>query len=64
MTDRDTTPSRQRDIVDQSTETRDPADDSGEADDPTALVEDYPKAFDGQIAEAEAAIADENAPRH
>lgn len=46
----------QHDIVDQREEVRDPADDSGEADDPTAVVEAYPKAFDDRIAEAESAI--------
>lgn len=52
----------QHDIVDQREEVRDPADDSGEADDPTALVEAYPKAFDDKIAEAESAIhSDETA---
>ncbi|MET3808716.1 hypothetical protein ABIB25_005746 [Nakamurella sp. UYEF19] len=51
---------RQHDIVDQSAAVRDPADDSGEADDPTALVEVYPKAFDEKIAEAEDAISKES----
>jgi hypothetical protein len=46
----------QHQIVDQSEEVRDPADDSGEADDPTAVVEAYPKAFDDRVSEAEAAI--------
>lgn len=46
----------QHDIVDQREQVRDPADDSGEADDPTAVVEAYPKAFDDRIEEAEAAI--------
>jgi hypothetical protein len=46
----------QHDIVDQREQVRDPADDSGEADDPTAVVDAYPKAFDDRIAEAEAAI--------
>lgn len=51
----------QRAIVDQSVADRDPADDSGEIDDPTALVETYPKAFDDKIAEAENAIKAEAA---
>lgn len=52
----------QHDIVDQREQVRDPADDSGEADDPTAVVEAYPKAFDDRIEEAESAIhADETA---
>lgn len=49
-------PQAQHDIVDQREQVRDPADDSGEVDDPTALVEAYPKAFDDKIAAAEAAI--------
>lgn len=48
---------RQRQIVDQSDDVRDPADDSGEADDPVAMTDVYPKAFDDRIGEAEAAIA-------
>lgn len=48
---------RQQAIVDQNDEVRDPADDSGEADDPTAIVETYPAAFDEKINQAEAAIA-------
>lgn len=47
----------QHEIVDQREEVRDPADDSGEADDPTAVVDAYPKAFDDRIEEAEAAIS-------
>lgn len=50
----------QHEIVDQREEVRDPADDSGEADDPTAVVESYPQAFDDRIAEAEAAIRDDD----
>lgn len=50
-------PQTQHDIVDQREQVRDPADDSGEVDDPTAMVEAYPKAFDDKIAAAEAAIA-------
>ena len=50
-------PQTQHDIVDQREEVRDPADDSGEADDPTAVVDAYPKAFDDKIEAAEAAIA-------
>lgn len=60
MPDEKTQDDRQRDIVDQSASVRDPADDSGEADDPTALVEAYPKAFDDKIAEAEEAISKES----
>ena len=50
----------QHDIVNQSEQVRDPADDSGEADDPTAVVDAYPKAFDDRIAEAEAAIENDD----
>jgi hypothetical protein len=50
-------PQAQHEIVDQREQVRDPADDSGEADDPTAVVDAYPKAFDDKIEEAEAAIA-------
>ncbi|MEP6981058.1 MAG: hypothetical protein ABJA16_09885 [Nakamurella sp.] len=49
----------QRAIVDQSTQDRDPADDSGELDDPNAMVETYPAAFDAKIEEAEKAIESE-----
>lgn len=59
MTDPQSVTGDQRAIVDQSVEDRDPADDSGELDDPTALVETYPKAFDDKIAEAEQAIETE-----
>ncbi len=38
---------RQQDIVGQSDESRDPADDSGEMDDPTEMAANYPGAFDG-----------------
>ncbi len=48
---------RQQEIVDQSTDVRDPADDSGEVDDPTALAEVYPPAFDESVEEAAAVIA-------
>lgn len=44
-------------IVDQSDDVRDPADDSGEIDDPTAMTDTYPKAFDDRIGQAQAAIA-------
>ena len=50
----------QHEIVDQREEVRDPADDSGEADDPTAVVDSYPKAFDDRIEEAEAAIREDD----
>jgi hypothetical protein len=50
-------PQAQHDIVDQREQVRDPADDSGEVDDPTAMVDAYPKAFDDKIEAAEAAIA-------
>ena len=50
----------QHDIVDQSEEVRDPADDSGEADDPTAVGSAYPKAFDDKIAAAESAIKEDD----
>ena len=51
----------QHDIVNQSEQVRDPADDSGEADDPTAVVQAYPQAFDDRIAEAHAAIVNDDA---
>jgi len=58
MADKD---QRRSEIVDQSDDVRDPADDSGEIDDPTALVDTYPKAFDDRIAEAAAAIESHDA---
>ena len=54
-------PAAQEQIVDQSDDVRDPADDSGEMDDPTAMAEDYPGAFDGRVAEAEEAVAEHSA---
>jgi hypothetical protein len=54
----------QRAVVDQSSEVRDPADDSGLLDDPEAVVETYPKAFDEKIEKAEAAIAAEAGTDH
>lgn len=54
MTDPQHVSGEQRAIVDQSIEERDPADDSDEINDPTAIVETYPKAFDDKIAAAEA----------
>lgn len=56
MSNESSIPQTQHDIVDQREQVRDPADDSGEVDDPTALVEAYPKAFDDKIEAAEAAI--------
>jgi hypothetical protein len=56
MSNEDAKGNLQHQIVDQSEEVRDPADDSGEADDPTAVVDVYPKAFDDRVSEAEAAI--------
>jgi hypothetical protein len=56
--------SAQRAVVDQSSEVRDPADDSGLMDDPAAIVETYPKAFDDQIAAAESAIKAETRTHH
>jgi hypothetical protein len=47
---------RQSAAVDQSAEVRDPADDSGLLDDPTAIVETYPEAFDEKIDNAIHAI--------
>ena len=46
----------QAQIVDQSDDVRDPADDSDEFNDPTLMADTYPAAFDDKIAEAEAAI--------
>ena len=54
--DPDLTPAQEQ-IVDQSDDVRDPADDSGEMDDPTAMAADYPGAFDGRAEEAEEAVA-------
>lgn len=51
----------QEQIVDQSDDVRDPADDSGEIDDPTAMAENYPGAFDGRVDEAEEAVAEHSA---
>lgn len=56
MSDQDLQQERQHQIVDQSDDVRDPADDSGEIDDPTAMTAVYPKAFDDRIDEAQAAI--------
>ncbi len=53
-----------RAVVDQSSDVRDPADDSGLMDDPEAIVETYPKAFDDNIEKAEAAIGAEAATDH
>jgi hypothetical protein len=47
---------RQREIVDQSEDVRDPADDSGEIDDPATMTDTYPVAFEERIEEAAAAI--------
>lgn len=58
MTDHETSEELQREVVDQSADERDPADDSGEADDPSAMVEVYPEVFDEKIAEAERALAE------
>ena len=52
------------DVVDQSSEGRDPADDSGLLDDPEAMVETYPKAFDDRIEKAESAIEAEARSDH
>ena len=50
---------RQQEIVGQSDDSRDPADDSGEMDDPTEMADTYPGAFDGgDTAAAADAIAD------
>lgn len=54
-------PLAQEQIVDQSDDVRDPADDSGEMDDPTAMAQDYPGAFDGRVEEAEEAVAEHSA---
>jgi hypothetical protein len=56
VTDQQDKPELRREVVDQSVEERDPADDSGESDDPTAMVEAYPEVFDDRIAEAEQAL--------
>ncbi len=45
-------------MVDQSDDVRDPGDDSGESDDPSAMADTYPQVFDDRVSEAEAAIAD------
>ncbi len=54
----------QQAIVDQSSDVRDPADDSGLLDDPEAIIEAYPKAFDEKIEKAQAAIAAEVGSDH
>ena len=54
MTD---SPDARKAIVDQSDDVRDPADDSGEIDDPASMAQTYPKAFDDRIDQAQAAIA-------
>lgn len=46
----------QRQVVDQSDDVRDPADDSGEADDPTAMADTYPETFDHSVDEAAEAV--------
>ena len=56
MTDQQASEELQREVVDQSATQRDPADDSGEADDPSAMVDVYPEVFDEKIAEAEQAL--------
>ena len=59
MTDPQHVTGDQRAIVDQDVDDRDPADDSDELNDPTAMTDTYPKAFDDKIAEAEKAIESE-----
>ena len=55
---------RQQEIVGQSDDSRDPADDSGEMDDPTEMAANYPGAFDGgDPAAAADAIADHDLSR-
>jgi hypothetical protein len=61
MSDQD---SIQRAVVDQSSEVRDPADDSGLLDDPELIVETYAKAFDDKIEQAESAIKAETETDH
>jgi hypothetical protein len=63
MTDPNPDP-QQRAAVDQSADTRDPADDSGMADDPTALAETYPGTFDEEPGQAETAIEAERESEH
>ena len=63
MTDANTDP-QQRAAVDQSAQTRDPADDSGMIDDPSALAETYPGTFGDDPGQAEAAIGTERASDH
>ena len=55
---------QQRGAVDQSAQTRDPADDSGLIDDPTALAETHPGTFAEGRKEAQAAIAEERESDH
>lgn len=64
MPDVENVNARQRAVVDQSSEVRDPADDSGMMDDPAAVADTYPEAFDDSVAEAEAAIDRESATDH
>ena len=56
--------SARRAAVDQSSEVRDPGDDSDLVNDPAALVDTYPEAFDRQIEQGEAAIAAEAGTGH
>ncbi len=54
----------QRAAVDQSAEVRDPADDSGLLDDPTALADTYPDVFNDSAGAAEQAIEVESRSAH
>ena len=54
----------QRAVVDQRAAVRDPADDSGDLDDPSAMARTYPGAFDEKLEEAQAAIEDERRSDH
>jgi hypothetical protein len=58
VTDHETSEDLQEEVVDQSAAERDPADDSDEADDPSAMVDTYPAVFDEKIAEAERALVE------
>ncbi len=61
MTNEPVEQQRQDEIVGQSDDVRDPADDSGEIDDPTEMADTYPGAFDGSSAAAAAAIREHDA---
>ncbi|GGL99008.1 hypothetical protein [Nakamurella endophytica] len=54
MTEQSSLSGREQAIVDQSDDVRDPADDSDELNDPTAMADTYPKALEDKLQAAEA----------